>query len=149
MASLESPTQTLVVRQEINIPPEFIVERLLPAAENQTVLIERVSYLDDEPVCYITAYYPLKYADILLNVDLTNKSIYARLKECCAIVPKRAETVVSVTFTDDYQSSLLRIREGMPLLKIGSFTWSTNNELFEYSSGFYRIDRFELELEQT
>ncbi len=149
MASLGSPTQTLVVRQEIVLPPEFVAERLLPPEEDQAIYIERVSYLEDEPVCCITAYYPLKYADILLNVDLTNKSIYDRLKDCCAIVPKRAETVVSVTFADEYQSSLLSIREGMPLLNIGSFTWSDKDELFEYSSGFYRIDRFELELEQT
>jgi GntR family transcriptional regulator len=149
MASLGSPTQTLVVRQEVISPPEFITERLLPPEEDQAIYIERVSYLEDEPVCNISAYYPIKYADILLNFDLTNKSIYARLEDCCAIVPKRAETVVSVTFADEYQSSLLNIREGMPLLNIGSFTWSDIDELFEYSSGFYRIDRFELEFEQT
>lgn len=149
MASLGSSTHTLVVRQEVISPPELITERLLSASEDQAIYLERVSYLEDEPVCYISAYYPLKYADILLNVDLNNKSVYARLKKHCAIVPKRAETVVSVTFSDEYQSSLLRIREGMPLLNIGSFTWSDKDELFEYSSGFYRIDRFELELEQT
>ncbi len=148
MANLEIPTKTIVVRQEINIPSKYIADRLLPESENQTIMIERVSYLEDEPVCYLNAHYPHKYEDVLMNVNLDNKSIYARLKEYCSIVPKRAETIVSVTFANEYQSSLLKIRESMPLLMIGSFTWSVDGELFEYSSGFYRIDRFELEIEQ-
>ncbi|MDX1413786.1 MAG: GntR family transcriptional regulator [Candidatus Promineifilaceae bacterium] len=149
MANLGIPTQTVVVRQEINTPPESIAERLLPPGEDQAVLIERLSYLNNEPVCFIRAYYPLKYEDALLNVDLDDQSIYATLKERCSLVPKRAETVISVTFADEHQSSLLDVREGMPLLFIGSFTWSAKDELFEHSSGYYRIDRFELEIEQT
>jgi GntR family transcriptional regulator len=108
-----------------------------------------VSYLEDEPVCILLAYYLLKYSPELLNAELNNRSIYAILQKCYSVVPKRAETIISVTFADEEQSSLLNIREGMPLLHLGSFTWSDNEELFEYSSSFYRIDRFELELEQT
>ena len=149
MASLGLPTQTLVVRQEIIAPPDFIAESLLPPGENQALFIERVSYLENEPVCILLAYYTLKYSPALLNAELNNRSIYSILQKCCSVVPKCAETIISVTFADEEQSSLLSIREGMPLLHLGSFTWSENDELFEYSSSFYRIDRFELELEQT
>jgi DNA-binding GntR family transcriptional regulator len=149
MASLGLSTQTLVVHQEILIPPEFIAESLLPPGEHQALLIKRVSYLEDEPVCILLAYYPLKYSPELLGAELNNRSIYAILQKCYSVVPERAETIISVTFADEEQSSLLNIREGMPLLHLGSFTWSENEELFEYSSSFYRIDRFELELEQT
>ena len=149
MSVLEQRTSTLVSRQEISTPPDYISERLLPGGEENAIVIERVSYLEDEPVCIIIAYYPLRFQEVLLDVDLENQSIYARLEECCSITPHRAETVVSVTFADEHQSAMLRIREGMPLLKIGSFTWSNNGELFEYSLGYYRVDRFELELEQS
>ena len=149
LARLEQATYTQVTRQEINAPPEFISERLLTESKDDAILIERVSFIDEEPVCFIIAYYPLKFQEVLLDVSLDNKSIYARLEECCSIFPSRAETVISVTFADEHQAALLRIREGMPLLNIGSFTWSTNEELFEYSLGFYRVDRFELELEQS
>ncbi len=149
MSGLGRSTQTLVVSQKIASPPDFVAASLLAPGENQAIFLERVSYLDDEPVCMIRAYYPLKYSPVLLNVDLNNKSIYSILQNCCSIIPKRAETIVSVVFADEVQSQLLSIREGMPLLHLGSFTWSENGELFEYSSGYYRIDRFELELEQT
>lgn len=149
MASLGLQTQTLVVRQEIITPPEFVAESLLPPGEDQAIFIERVSYLEDEPVCVLLAYFPLKYRPVMLDTDLNNQSLYALLKKCCAVIPKRAETVISVAFADEEQSSLLGIREGMPLLHLGSLTWSESGELFEYSSSFYRIDRFELELEQT
>jgi GntR family transcriptional regulator len=149
MASLGLQTQTLVVRQEIRTPPDFIAESLLPPGETQALFIERVSYLENEPVCILLAYYTLKYSTALLHTDLNNKSIYSLLQKCCSVVPQRAETIISVVFADERQSSLLNIREGMPLLNLGSFTYSEQEELFEYSSSFYRIDRFELELEQT
>jgi GntR family transcriptional regulator len=149
MASLGHPTQTLVITQKVTSPPDFVAESLLSPGEQQAIFIERVSFLDDEPVCMIRAYYPLKYSSVLLDVDLNNKSIYSIFQNCYSIIPKRAETIVSVVFADEAQSPLLNIREGMPLLHLGSFTWSENGELFEYSSGYYRIDRFELELEQT
>jgi GntR family transcriptional regulator len=128
---------------------KHIAESLLPPGENQAIFIKRVSYLEDEPVCILLAYYPLKYSPELLNTDLNNRSIYSILQNCYSVVPKCAETIISVTFADEEQSSLLSIREGMPLLHLGSFTRSGNEELFEYSSSFFRIDRFELELEQT
>lgn len=149
MSKLGLPTQTIVTSQKITAPPEFIAEKLLTPGENNAILIERVSYLEDEPVCMIRAYYPLKYSPVLYDVDVTNKSIYSLLQNYCSVVPKRAETIVSVVFADDNQSNLLSIREGVPLLHLGSFTWTDTGELFEYSSGYYRIDRFELELEQT
>jgi GntR family transcriptional regulator len=149
MAMLGLLTQTIVTSQEIITPPDFIAEKLLPPMENKAIFIERVSYLEDEPVCMIRAYYPLKYSSVLYDVDLNNKSIYSLLQNCFSIVPKRAETIISVVFADDLQSNLLSIREGLPLLHLGSFTWTENDELFEYSSGYYRIDRFELEIEQT
>lgn len=149
LAKLGVPTRTTVVRQEKTTLPDYVAERILSPGEKEAVVIERVSYLDDEPACYIRAFYPPKYEATLLNVDLDNSSIYARLEKCCALVPERAETVVSIAFAEEHQSSWLQIREGMPLLFIGSFTWASNGELFEYSAGFYRVDRFELEIEQT
>lgn len=149
MAKLGLPTQTLVVSQEIATPPDYVAEILLTEGETEAVHIQRVSYIDDEPVCIISAYLPLNYSPVLLDADLDNQSIYARLRQFCAIVPKRAETTISVSFADEQQSSLLHIREGMPLLHLRSFTWSENGKLFEFSSIYYRIDRFELELEQT
>ena len=149
MARLGRATQTLVTRQEIATPPDAIARRLLPTGEDRAVLIERVSYLDNRPVCMITAYYPLKYREPLLMTDLNNRSVYAFLRQACSIVPKRAETVISVTFADDNQSALLGIHESMPLLRVSGFTFSESDELFEFSDIFYRIDRFELELEQN
>ncbi len=149
MQLLGRSTTTLVARQEIVSPPDFVAARMLGKKETETILIERISYLDDEPVCVIEAYYPVKYRDPLLVLDLDNKSIYHTLEQCCNLKPGRAETVISISFADERLSSLMQIREGAPLLHLGSFTWSVEDVLFEYSSGYYRSDRFELELQQT
>jgi len=149
LAKLGRPTQTLVTRQEIVTLPDSIAHRLLPEGENQAVMLERVSYLDNRPVSMIIAYYPLKFRDPILTRDFNNRSVYAILRQDHSIVPKRAETVISVSFADENQSALLDIREGMPLLHIDSFTYSESGELFEFSIGLYRVDRFELELEKT
>lgn len=149
MQNLGVNTTTLVARKEKIPPPDFVAERLLEPNEKEVIFIERVSYLDNEPVCVIEGYYTINLQDTLMNQNLNNKSIYKTLEECCELKPGRAETVISVAFSDERLSSLMQIREGAPLLHIGSFTWSTENIIFEYSSGYYRSDRFELELEQT
>ncbi len=149
MQALGRTTKTLVARVEILQPPAFIAERMLGDDENETIYIERVSFLDDEPVCVLEAFYPTRYRDALMEKDLDNKSIYKTLEECFGLKPGRAETVISVAFAEERLGSLMQIREGSPLLHIGSFTWCTDDVLFEYSSGYYRSDRFELELYQT
>lgn len=149
MQNLGRKTSTLVSRVEILSPPDFVAGRMLGPGEIKTVFIERVSFIDDEPVCVIEGYYPLKYEAAFLEQELDNRSIYTILENCCNLKPSRAETVISVAFADEHLSSLMQIREGAPLLHIGSFTWSSNDVIFEYSSGYYRSDRFELELEQT
>jgi len=147
MAKLGRATQTLVMRQEIATPPDAIAHRLLPAGENQAVLLERVTYLDNRPVSMITSYYLLKYREPLLMTDLNNRSVYAHLRQACSIVPKSADVIISVTFADENQSTLLGIHESMPLLNVAGFTVAESGEVFEYASVLYRIDRFELELE--
>lgn len=148
MQALGIPTKTLVTRQELIRPPEFIANQLLKNPDEQAVFIQRVSYLENEPVCVLEAYYPTKYQTTLLEADLDDQSIYNVLNQRLGLQPGRAETVISIIFADETQSALMQIREGAPLLHIGSFTWTTKDELFEYSSNAYRSDRFELEMQQ-
>jgi len=149
MKALGLPTTTLVTRQELIRPPEFIAEKLLNGPDEQAVYIQRVSYLANEPVCLLEAYYPIQYQSALLEAELDDQSIYNLLDQRFGLKPGRAETVISVIFADEDQSALMQIREGAPLLHIGSFTWTTEGDLFEYSSNAYRSDRFELEMQQT
>jgi len=149
MRAMAQPTTTIVTRKEILQPPEFIAEKLLKDPEEQAVFIQRVSFLNNEPVCVLEAYYPINYQSALLEANLDDKSIYNLLDQSFGLKPGRAETVISVIFADEDQSALMQIREGAPLLHIGSFTWTTEGELFEYSSNAYRSDRFELEMQQT
>lgn len=149
IATLGQSTSTRVVSLDIVDCPEHIREKLLPENDYQAVFLERVSYLNNEPVSLIRAYYPLEFASTLLGNDLNNRSVYTLLKEKCFITPKHAHTVISVVYSDVDQSHLLNIREGIPLFQLRSFTWAENDKVFEFSSGYYRIDRFELEFQQN
>lgn len=149
IASFGRPSSTQVISQTMVTCPEHIRVRLLPENDSQAVYLERVSYLDDEPISLIRAYYPRDLSSTLLDRDLTNRSVYALLKEERSIIPKHAETIISVVYADEYQSRLLNIREGAPLFQINSFTWAEDEMIFEFSSGYYRVDRFELEFQQS
>lgn len=149
IASFGRPSSTQVISQTLVTCPEHIRAKLLPENECQVIFLERVSYLDDEPISLIRAYYPCELSSTLLDRDLNNRSVYALLKEECSIIPKHAETVISVVYADADQSRLLNIREGAPLFQINSFTWAENEKIFEFSSGYYRVDRFELEFQQS
>jgi GntR family transcriptional regulator len=149
MKALDVPSRTVVVRQELAQPPDFVAKKFSGTNNEQAIFIQRISEIKGEPVALLEAYFTLKYREALIGTDLDNQSIYGLLNNHYGLTPGHADTVISVSFADEEQSALLQVREGAPLLKLDSFTWTDRGEIFEFTSSYYRSDRFELELEQT
>jgi GntR family transcriptional regulator len=141
-------SKTIVIECNLKEPPLEVSQKMNQKPGEPLVYLERLSLADSEPNCVISAYYPRTYKDCLLNNDLTNRSVYQLFSEQFGIHLYRAETTISIAFADQHLGNLLEIREGSPLLKMDSYTWDSNEQLFEFSSGYYRGDRFELSVEQ-
>lgn len=147
MAQLGS-VRTKVVRQELVAAGAAIASGLDEPFDDRAVCVERVGYLNDEPVALLTGYFPLPLGAVLLDRDLENRSVYELLEEETGTVAERAEAIVSVAFASYEEASLLDVPEGSALLCLQDSTWSTEDTLMELSRGRYRSDRFEFSIQK-
>lgn len=115
----------------------------------QVVLIERLAHLADEPVALLVDRFHPRLANVLLQADLDDQPLYQFVEEHTGIRGVRAPTVVSVDFGSQRESSLLRIPEGSPLIRLDISTYAEDGFHFSSSTARFRSDRFEFTLEKT
>lgn len=149
MRQADPSSRVQVLRQELASEPAEVAAMLGGRGRRQVVLVERLAYLADEPVALLVDYFHRRLADVLLQADIENRPLYEFVEEQAGIRGVRAPTVVSVDFVGQRESSLLRIPEGSPLLRIDISTYAEDGALFSMSSARYRSDRFEFTLEKT
>jgi len=148
MAMTGAHVTTRVVRQAVaDVSPE-VAALLCPPGDDRTVSLVRVGSLDGEPSTVLRGWYPMRYADLLLREDLTNRSVYGLLKERYRVEPREASSVLSIGFAGYEESSLLGVQEGAALLQLESWTWGRDGQVLELSIGSYRADRFEFSVDQ-
>lgn len=138
--------RTEALAQEIVNPPPAVAAELGTKPDEQAVFVRRLGFLDDEPVTLLEAHFPLSVGAALMDRNLSNLSLYQLLREEAGIVPTRAESVLSVDYTDAEEANLLGVPEGAGLLCLRSVTEDQDAEVFEVSRGCYRSDRFEFEI---
>ena len=144
------PSSTVtVLHQELAPAPAEVAARLGGRHGSQVVLIERLAHLADEPVALLADYFHRRFADVLLDADLDDRPLYEFVEERAGIRGVRAPTVVSVDFVGQRESSVLRIPEGSPLIRLDISTYAEDGFLFSCSSARFRSDRFEFTLEKT
>jgi GntR family transcriptional regulator len=148
MARTGATVRTRIVRQAVvDMPPEQ-AERLCPPGDSRAVFVQRVGYLDGEPTTVLRGWYPMRYAEALLGEDLTDRSIYALLKDRYGVEPRNAESLLWVAFAGAEEAPLLAVPVGAALLTLESWTWDHEDQVTELSVSSYRSDRFEFSIEQ-
>ncbi len=65
-----------------------------------------------------------------------------------ALMIKRMDIVVRAVAADGYRADLLEVEECAPLLYVGTATYVEEGDLIEYSTSYYRADRYEYSITQ-
>lgn len=116
----------------------------LQAFQGQPCLtLERLRLGDDEPICHQTTTVIRKRCPGIERHDFTNQSLYEILATNYHLMISRIDHIVRAVAADEYRAELLEVQEGTPLLFVGTTTYLDDGELIEYSSSYYRADRYE------
>jgi GntR family transcriptional regulator len=138
---------TQVLRQEI-IPASPKVARYLELEPETSVLvIERLRFIQDEPIVLVTTYLPRNLCSDLLNEDLTHQSLYECLERTCGLSIAYGHRTLEAVPANDYESHLLRVKSGAPLLLVDSVSYLDNGTPLEYYHALQRGDRLRFEVE--
>lgn len=142
--------KTKVLDREIIKADKELASILKINIGDEVIQITRLRYLvkeSDVPNHISTTHLPLKLCPKLLDVDLTNQSLYMFLKSEYQFAIKRGFRVIEAVPANENQSRLLEIKEGTPLLKLRSVSFIENDIPIEYYESFYRGDKVQFEVE--
>jgi GntR family transcriptional regulator len=138
---------TQVLAHEL-IPARSTAAKYLQINPGDPVIhINRLRFVDSQPVVVVRTYIPQALCPELLDINLTNRSLYAFLESKGLIIVKSYRSVEAV-LSDEQESELLGIPKGSPLLQLHSVSYLENGMPLEYYRARHRGDlsKFEVEL---
>lgn len=117
--------------------------RLGVTTHRQVWTICRVRIVDDQPFAYeSSAYLASVFTDC--NEEILKGSIYRHLEKDLGCVITFANQEIEAVVATEELATLLAVEVGMPLLKITQLSYLKNGMAFEFSTTYYRSDRFSI-----
>ena len=113
------------------------------------LILERLRLGNSEPICHQTSTILTERCPGIEQQDFASQSLYEALATRYHLIINRIDHVVRAIAADEYRADLLGVQEGTPLLFVGTATYLDDGELIEYSSSYYRADRYEYSTTQT
>ncbi|OGN93316.1 MAG: hypothetical protein A2Z71_02480 [Chloroflexi bacterium RBG_13_50_21] len=132
---------TQVLRQEIIVPPTLVARELRLKPGEQVTVLDRLRFILNEPLVFVTSYVPIKLVPDLVHEDLTNKSLYQRLDEKYNLRVTTAKRIMEAVAANDNEAKLFGVRLGMPLMLIESTAYLPDGTPMEYFKARHRGDR--------
>jgi GntR family transcriptional regulator len=113
----------------------------------EVIDIQRLRFINDEPIQLVTTYIPFQVFPPLAKVDLTNRSLYEYLEKEGGIFLTRGRRYIESVLANETESSLLSIERGAPLLMLESVSYSESGQPIEFYHALHRGDRTRFEVE--
>jgi GntR family transcriptional regulator len=105
-------------------------------------MLRRVRSLDGLPVTLETVWLPAELCSPLLTLNMTDRSLYATLRDLLGIEPRHATERLTATLLDEFEASELDQRLGEPALLVERTTTDAAGRGVEAVKTLLRADRF-------
>lgn len=111
------------------------------------IQIDRLRYVNHEPIVLVTTYLPYHLCPELLDVDLTDQSLYAYLEKEHGIQIARGKRFLEAVIANQLEAELLQVDLGSPLILLNSVSFLLDGTPIEYFHALHRGDRSRFETE--
>lgn len=117
-------------------------------ANSDVIYLERLRFINDEPITLTRTYLPYDLCPQVLSADFGYTSLYALLENDCGLSIARGTRIIEAVATNEYESHHMQIAVGSPLILIRSISYLADGTPLEYYEALHRGDksRFEVEL---
>lgn len=136
-----------VLKQEKVLATKKVAAFLDLVPEAPVIQIDRVRFINQEPIVYVTTYLPFDLCPDLLEVDLTNQSLYAYIEREYGLVIANGKRFLEAVVANQLEAKLLQIDVGAPLLLLNSVSYLSDGRPIEYFHAVHRGDRSRFETE--
>ena len=137
---------TEVLRFE-TVPATSKVANFLQLDPSELVFtLERLRFVEGEPVLIVTTYIPHKLCPELENFDFADRSLYDVLEVEFGLLLSHGRRTIEAVSADKREAALLHIDEGDPLILLDSVTYLNDGTPVEYYHAIHRGDRSRFEV---
>lgn len=136
-----------VLEQIITTPPPVVAAALSLNPADDVVKVVRIRSSGETPLLLETSYLPLARCRGLEHEDLGSHSLYSLLELRYGLRLDRARQTIEATIANDYESGLLLVPIGAPMLLLEGVTFTDDARPAEYFKAVYRADRVTFALE--
>jgi GntR family transcriptional regulator len=147
MADLGHPPLSRVLRQEVRPADDHVAARLNIRRGAPVVEIERLRFVEEEPVVLTTTFLPQALVPGLENADLTQRSLYEFLETECGLSLAPGQRTIEAVAAEERTARLLGVRKGAPLVYLQSISFLEDGRPLEYYLAYHRGDRSRFEVE--
>jgi GntR family transcriptional regulator len=111
------------------------------------IVIERLRFVQGEPIVLVTTYLPYALCPKVLDEDLSRQSLYALLEQEYGLVIARGRRTLEAVPANEYEAPLLQVEKGAPLVLLDSVSYLDDGTPIEYYHALHRGDRSRFEVE--
>ncbi|WP_433593497.1 GntR family transcriptional regulator [Nocardia sp. CA-145437] len=133
-----------VLLAEIVPATPIVAERLELAPGTPVVALERVRYLDGEPLSLDASYLTADIGAPLLDMDLAGRDVFGLVEAELGLPLGSAAVAIEAVAADPTVAGLLAVRPGSPLLLLERLTYTDSGRPVDLEYLRFRGDRFSL-----
>ena len=124
------------------------IARLLRIGPSEAIIfMKRLRYIDGHVMGIEYTHLPFYRFSALMDENLESNSLYETLINKFDTVPTRIAITFEAVLCEDNLCELLRTARDTPFLHISDITYDQNDRLIEYSTTYYRGDRYTFHVE--
>ncbi|KAA3644717.1 MAG: GntR family transcriptional regulator [Chloroflexi bacterium] len=139
--------KSTVLKQE-KVPATKMVAAYLEIEEGADVIqIDRLRFIEDEPIVLVTTYLPFELVPELIDIDLAEQSLYAYLENEHGIQIARGKRFLEAVPANQLEAELLKVDIGSPLILLDSISYLADGTPLEYYHALHRGDRSRFEVD--
>jgi DNA-binding GntR family transcriptional regulator len=142
----QTPT-TQVLGLRVIPADEEIADRLKAPKGEPVVMLDRLRFLDNEPVVLVVTYLPERFCPGITEEDLTNRSLYELISSKYGLVISHGFRTIEAVPASGPDARLLGVRAGSPLLLLKSVGLLEDGTPLEYFIARHRGDRSRFQVE--
>lgn len=124
-------------------PPAGVQERLQLPKRAKVTELQRVRFLNREPISLDITYLPVSIGTRLAKEDLAARDVFVILENDYGLSLGHADLQIGSTLADEALASQLKVEEGSPVLFIERTTHMADGTPIDYEHLYYRGDAFQ------
>ncbi len=141
--------ETKVLDLKVIPAPHQACEELHLRSDENVFFLRRLRYILNQRVLVVRSYLPQKMFPNMDDIDFTNKSLYATLRQIYGLQIVRAKRNIEAVAADEEIAALLEVDPGFPIMFIENTAYTHDSTPVEYYIAHRRGDKSRFQVEYS